>query len=142
MDELKQSNTTKENKINDPLKSIHAKGERNEQLEHRMNDLEQHSRKRNVIVSGLNMHSYSDTARTSVYDGDGISESSAMRKNFVKFAQENMPLAEIEITAIHDLPKGRDGTMPQIVQFFCIGTLPKDLVLCCIDNDAMKWIVH
>ena len=136
MDELKQSNTTNENKINDPLKSIHAKGERNEQLEHRMNDLEQHSRKRNVIVSGLNMHSYSDTAtrsrsaRTSVYDGDGISESSAMRKNFVKFAQENMPLAEIEITAIHDLPKGRDGTMPQIVQFFA--SAPCRKIWCCV----------
>ena len=52
-------------------------------------------------------------------DGDDISESSAMRKNFVKFAQEkmNVSLAEIEVTAIHDLPKRKDGTTPLIVQF-------------------------
>ena len=127
VDELKQSNTTNENKINDLLKSIKAKDERIEQLEHRVNDLEQHSRKRNVIVTGLNMHSYSHTATrtrsartsTQMNDGDDISESSAMRKNFVKFAQEkmNVSLAEIEITAIHDLPKRKDGTTPLIVQF-------------------------
>ena len=52
-------------------------------------------------------------------DGDDISESSVMRKNFVKFAQEKMKvsLAEIEITAIHDLPKRNDETTPLIVQF-------------------------
>ena len=88
VDELKQSNTTNENKINDLLKSINAKDERIEQLEHRVNDLEQHSRKRNVSVTGLNMHSYSHTATrtrsartsTQMNDGDDISESSAMRK--------------------------------------------------------------
>ena len=88
VDELKQSNTTNENKIKDVLKSIKSNDERIEQLEHRVNDLEQHSRKRNVIVIGLNMHGYSNTvtrsrsARTSTQlnDGDDISESSAMRK--------------------------------------------------------------
>ena len=42
-----------------------------------------------------------------------------MRKNFVKFAQEkmNVSLADIEIAAIHDLPKHKDGTTPLIFQF-------------------------
>ena len=108
MGELKHSNTTNENKINDLLKSTKAKHERIVQLEHRVNDLEQHSRKRNVIVTGLNMHSYSHTATrstsartyTQMNDGDDISESTSMRKNFV-----------------HDLPKRKDGTTPLIVNF-------------------------
>ena len=40
VDELKQRNTTNEKKINDLQKSIKAKGERIEQLEHCVNDLD------------------------------------------------------------------------------------------------------
>ena len=40
-----------------------------------------------------------------------------MRKNVVDFAKNklNVPL-DLEITAIHDLPKWKDGTQPVIVQ--------------------------
>ena len=39
-------------------------------------------------------------------------------KNFVDFAKNklNVPLNDLEITAIHDLPKWKDGTQPVIVQ--------------------------
>ena len=75
VDELKQSNTTNENKIKDVLKSIKSNDERIEQLEHRVNDLEQYSQKRYVIVKGLNMHGDSVTrsryVRTSTQINDG-----------------------------------------------------------------------
>ena len=54
MDDLKQSNTINKNKINDLLKSIHAKDERMEQMEHHVNEQEQHSLKRNVVVTWTN----------------------------------------------------------------------------------------
>ena len=74
-----------------------------------MDELEQHSRKKNVIVTGINLHSYAHTAtrrsmKTSLQhnDGDDICESSMMRKNFVSFAEERLRVSvdEIEITAI------------------------------------------
>ena len=43
---------------------------------------------------------------------------SAIRNKFVDFAKNklNVPLNDLEITAIHDLPKWKDGTQPVIVQ--------------------------
>ena len=51
-------------------------------------------------------------------DNDDISESAIMRKYFVDFAKNklNVPLNDLEITTIHDLPKWKDGTQPVIVQ--------------------------
>ena len=55
-----------------------------------------------------------------------MSESNEMRKHFVKFAKDklNMSVEEIEIkieiTAIHDLPKRKDGTIPVIVQLLSV----------------------
>ncbi len=126
VDELKQSNGVNEKKINDILSAMKLKDERINELERRVNDLEQHSRKRNIIVTGLNVHSYAHAATrprstrgsANVTDGEDVSESNEMRKNFVKFAQDklNVSVEEIEITAIHDLPKRKDGTTPVIVQ--------------------------
>ena len=106
---------------------INAKDERIKILENRVNELEQHSRKHIIIVSGLNLHSYAHTTTrsrsartpTQTNDGNDINESSTMIKNFVKFAEEKLSVsvAEIEITAIHDLPKCKDCLAPVIVQF-------------------------
>ena len=45
-----------------------------------------------------------------------------MRKQIVKFAQDkmNVSVAEIDITAIHDLPKCKDDTPPVIVQLLSV----------------------
>ena len=73
-----------------------------------MDELEQHSRKRNLIVTGVNLHSYVHTAtRRSVKasnqqnEGDNICESTMMKKNFISFAEEKLKVSidEIEITA-------------------------------------------
>ena len=100
---------------------INTKDEKVNQLEHRVDELEQHSRKKNVIVTGINLHSYAHTAtRRSMEasnqhnEGDDICESTMMRTNFVSFAEEKLreSVDEIEITAIHDLPKRKDGSTP------------------------------
>ena len=100
VDELKHSNSTIEKKINELLRMIND--ERIEILENRVNELEQHSRKRDIIVSGLNLHSYAHTTTrsrsqitptqthtttrsrsartpTQTNDGNDINESSTMR---------------------------------------------------------------
>ena len=110
-------------KINDLLKMFNVKDEKVNQLEHRVEELEQHSRKQNLIVTCINLHSYAHTAiRRSMKasnqhnEGDDICESTMMRKNF---AEEKLRVSvdEIEITAIHDIPKRTDGSTPVIVQF-------------------------
>ena len=91
-----------------------------------LNELEQHSREGNIIVNGMNIQSYTPPATRRLAkapnqnsDGDDISESSMMRKNFVNFAEEklNISVSEIEISVIHDLLKRKDGSMLVIVQF-------------------------
>ena len=105
------------------------KDQRIDDLERRVNDLKQHSRKRNIIVTGLNVHSYAHAATrtrstrgSTQTDGEDVSESNEMRKHFVKFAKDklNVSVEEIEITAIHDLPKRKDGTTPVIVQLLSV----------------------
>ena len=88
------------------------------------------SRKRNVIVTGINLHSYSHTAtRRSNQHNDGldICESTMMRNTFVSFAEENLRVSvdEIEITAIYDLPKRKDWSTRVIVQFLSAEKKPK-----------------
>ena len=55
IEEVKQTNASKRKNINDLLKIINAKDETINQLEHRdrVDELEQHSRKRNVILTCL-----------------------------------------------------------------------------------------
>ena len=115
--------------INDILSAMKIKDQRIDDLERRVNDLEQHSRKRNIIVTGLNVHSYAHAATRTILtrgstqtDGEDVSESNEMRKQFVKFAKDklNVSVEEIEITAIHDLPKRKDGTTPVIVQLLSV----------------------
>ena len=55
-------------------------------------------------------------------NGEDVNESNEMRKHFVKFAQDklNVSVEEIEITAIHDLPKRKDDTTPVIVQLLSV----------------------
>lgn len=101
-------------------------------MEHLVTDLEQYSRKQNVIVTGLNMHSYAQPPAPDLRERPLLTEMtsecppltemtsvSRQLRNLPKFTKEklNISLAEIEITAIHDLRKCRDGTMPLIAQF-------------------------
>ena len=129
VDELTKSNGVNEKIINDILSAMKIKDQRIDDLERRVNDLEQHSRKRNIIVTGLNVHSYAHAATrtrstrgSTQTDGEDVSESNEMRKQFVKFAKDklNVSVEEIEITAIHDLPKRKDGTTPVIVQLLSV----------------------
>ena len=129
VDELKKSNGVNEKIINDILSAMKIKDQRIDDIERRVNDLEQHSRKRNIIVTGLNVHSYAHAATrtrstrgSTQTDGEDVSESNEMRKHFVKFAKDklNVSVEEIEITAIHDLPKRKDGTTPVIVQLLSV----------------------
>ena len=94
-----------------------------------MNELEQHSRKRNIIVSGENTHSYTHTATRRPAkapdqnsDGDDISKSSIKGKHLEDFAEErlNVFVSEIEVAAIHDddIPKRKDALTPVIIYFF------------------------
>ena len=125
-----EDNGVNEKKINDIFSAMKLKDERINELERRVNDLEQHSSKRNIIVTGLNVHSYAHAATrprstrgsANVTDGEDVSESNEMRKHFVKFAQDklNVSVSEIEVTAIHDLPKRKDGTTPVIVQLLSV----------------------
>ena len=62
VDELKKTNGVNEKIINDILSAMKIKDQRIDDLERRVNDLEQHSRKRNIIVTGLNVHSYAHAA--------------------------------------------------------------------------------
>jgi len=77
-------------------------------------------------VTGVNIHSYAHTAtRRSMKasnqqnEGDDICEFTMMKTNFISFSKEKLKMSidEIEITAIHDLPKHKDGSTPEIVQF-------------------------
>ena len=78
VDELKQSNGVNEKKINDILSAMKVKDERMNELERRVNDLEQHSRKRNIIVTGHNVHAHAATRPRStrgsanVTDGEDV----------------------------------------------------------------------
>ena len=125
IEEAKQTNASNK-EIKDLLKIIIAKDEKINELEHREDELEQHSRQRNVIVTDINLHSYTHNAthrsmKASNQHNDGfdICESTMVRKNFASFAEEKLRVSvgEIEITAIHDLPKRKDGSTPVIVQF-------------------------
>ena len=91
-----------------------------------------------MIVTGVNLHSYAHTAtRRSVKasnqqnegDDHDICESTMMKKNFISFAEEKLKVSidEIEITAIHDLPKRKDGSTPVIVQFLSAGKKPETM---------------
>ena len=70
---------------------------------------------------------------TQQHEGDenDICESTVMKKNFISFAEEKLKVSidEIEITAIHDLPKRKAGSTPVIVQFLSADK---------IRNDALK----
>ena len=95
VDELKKSNGINEKIINDILSAMKIKDQRIDDLERRVNDLEQHSRKRNIIVTGLNVHSYAHAATrtrstrgSTQTDGEDVSESNEMRKHVVKFPKE------------------------------------------------------
>ena len=91
VDELNKSNVVNEKKINYILSPMKLKDERINELERRLNDLEQHSRKRNSIVTGLNVPSYAHAATcprstrgsANVTDGEDVSESNEMRNIFL-----------------------------------------------------------
>ena len=87
-----------------------------------------------MIVTGVNLHSYAHTAtRRSVKasnqqnEGDNICESTMMKKNVISFPEEKLKVSiyDIEITAIHDLPKRKDGSTPVIVQFLFTDKKPE-----------------
>ena len=80
-------NGVNEKKIIDILSAMKLKDERINELERRVNDLGQHSRKRNIIVTGLNVHDHAHAATrprstigsANVTDGEDVSESNARR---------------------------------------------------------------
>lgn len=129
---MKTTTAKYERQLADLMKMLKAKDEqisqlstRVETLETAVNNLEQHSKKKNVIVTGLNLHSFAHTAasrpntRTTTPAEQSTGETATMKQKFITFAHDNLhvDIPEMEITAIHDLPQRRDGTTPIIVQF-------------------------
>ena len=129
-DDTKKQNAATDKRISDLLEVIKTKDERISKLEAQVNDLEQNSKKKNLIIIGLNIHSDASTTTstkhstrnstsTAAEETPTISESPTMRTNFVNFARRklNVTPEPYHITAIHDLPPRRDGKRPIIVQF-------------------------
>ena len=131
-DEMKNCSRATDKRIDHLLALIKSKDERIEQLEAKVNDLEQNSKKKNIIVTGLNTSSYATVSRpttpstrsststdTDDHPPTSTTENSIMRANFVKFAKSKLDVCiePYDITAIHELPARRDGKRPIIVQF-------------------------
>ena len=86
-----------------------------DKLESLINDLEQNSKKKNVIITGLNRHTYATTATNATSSmpftqHSDNNDNATMNKNFVTVAKEKLGtiLRPYDITAIHDLPPKRD----------------------------------
>ena len=137
MDDVQKANKENERKFAELLQSLKQKDEKIEVLEQKvdvlensLDEIEQYSRKKNIIVTGINLHSYAKSAEVDTTAGArkarkqqeveelNTNETATMRKNFVNFAKTklNVEVDVIEITAIHDLPRRKDGTQPIIVQ--------------------------
>ena len=129
-DEIKERNKATNKRITELLDITKAKDVRVAKLEAQVNDLDQNSKTKNIIITGLNIRRYAATATanpkpstrssasTPVDEPPTISECGTMRTNFVSFAKKELhvTLELYDITAIHDLPPGRDGKRPIIVQ--------------------------
>ena len=128
-DEMKNCSRATDKRIDHLLALIKSKDERIEQLEAKVNDLEQNSKKKNIIVTGLNTSSYATVSRpttrsststdTDDHPPTSTTDNSIMRANFVKFAKSKLDvyIEPYDITAIHELPARWDGKRPIIVQF-------------------------
>ena len=127
-------------KVDDLEKTIAAKDQKIKELEERIDDLEQYSRKNNLVVNGLDLHSYSHVASGSdngaqshsqlessevgsmgmVHHSHSPMESHTMREKFVHFIANKMgiQIPVDEVTAIHDLPTPRNRNLkkPVLVQ--------------------------
>ena len=130
---MKPTTTKNEQQLAELLKLPKQKDEKITQLTTRIEtfestvgpSLEQNSKKRNLIATGLNLHSFAHCAQTQPTSSSDspadqtIDESATMKRNFIAFAHDKLQIdiPEIEITAIHDLPKRKDGTTPVIIQF-------------------------
>ena len=102
---------------------IVIKDARIDKLETQINDLEQKEKQKNIIITGLNLHTCATRLTNATCTVDSIQHSNntdneTMNKHFVTFAKEKLgPILEpYDITAIHDLARRRDGTRPVIVQ--------------------------
>ena len=124
----KNRNKTTDKRISELLDIIKAKDDRINKLEDQFNELEQTMNKKNIIITGLNLHSYAATTATPKQnvrsspttddEPQSITDSLAMSTNFVNFARQklNVHLEPYDISAIHNLPPRRAGERPVIVQ--------------------------
>ena len=138
--EMKETLKSLVETVEDLKHKINEKDERIIFLEEKLNDMEQYSKKNNIIISGndVKLHTYSHKAKDgSLQDdsqdrtgndeeqreeiGDRVQqkEEAIMKSNFVKFASERLKV-KIEgpdIIAIHTLKKRPDGMEPVLVKF-------------------------
>ena len=109
-DEMKNCSRATDKRIDHLLALIKSKDERIEQLEAKVNDLEQNSKKKNIIVTGLNTSSYATVSRpttrsststdTDDHPPTSTTENSIMRANFVKFEKVNWMFALSRMTLL------------------------------------------
>ena len=131
-DDMKATTTKNEQQLAELMKLLKQKYDKIIQLTTRIDNpestvssLEQNSKRKNIIATGLNIHSFAHCAQTQPTSSSDspadqtIDESATMKINFIAFAHDKLhvDIPEIEITAIHNLPKRKDGTTPISIQF-------------------------
>ena len=129
---MKATTTNNEQQLAELMKLMKQKDDkiiqltnRIDKLESSVSSLEQNSKKKIFIATGLNLHSFAHCAQTQPTSSSDspadqtIDESATMKRNFIAFAHDKLQvdIPEIESTAIHDLPKRKDGTTHIIIQF-------------------------
>ena len=152
IDEMKKSNEDKDRKIDNLLKkvtmletAINSKDRKLADLEEKVNDLEQYTKKNNIIINGLKLKSksYAEILRTPSKTSQSVTTTSSvepvtedraesvdrpsemlqfstMRSRVMSFVKDAMDvtLAESDISAVHELRRSeRDTTAPIIVRF-------------------------
>ena len=120
-DEIKQQNASTNRRISELTAVIKDKDAIIEKLESQINDLAQNSKRKNVITTGLNLHTYVTMLVNATFTMPSTQHSdnnvnATMNTNFVTFAKEKLGtiFEPYDITAVHDLPPRRGGTRPQL----------------------------
>ena len=106
-DEIKQQNASTNRRISELTAIINDKDAIIEKLESQINDLAQNSKRKNIITTGLNLHTYvtmlvnATSTMPSTQHSDN-NDSATMNTNFVTFANERLGtiLQPYDITAI------------------------------------------
>ena len=116
IEDCKEQSKSTDKRITELLTIIKSKDGCILRLEEQMKEFEKNSKKKSVIITGLNLHSYATTATTKPKPGtcstastiaeEPISESATIHSNFVNFAKQKLhvTLEPYDIMTFNDLP--------------------------------------